>query len=125
MNNPSDEQLQRKIAEVQGWTELYDAGHGILAGYDPTQMERGPYPLPNWPTDRNASYELVKGVKWVGYILLPQSAHRESLLFLEHKGWRWVDCPECVDGKVNTIEIEQESVGCSKCDSEGGFFEKT
>ena len=96
--------LQRQIADVLGWTDFRD-WRGTLGGMSPEGVTQD---VPNWPIDRNASYELIKGIQF-GEFPEVLSAREESLLFLEHKGWRWVDCAKCIDGREK----------CPDCDSRG------
>ena len=118
--NPSDEQIKRlqfKIAEVLGWTEISDIGHGILTGFNPNNMDLGPIFLPPWTTDRNASYELIKdftGLQAGLYLVVAPSAYDESMAYLDSEGWRWVDCDSC-EGEPHGV-----SEDCTDCSGEGG-----
>ena len=142
MNRPSNEQLQRKIAEVLGCIWVEDKGipdwgpvlvlpdtefvithHqeyylpcGAPANIKPHNLRL----LPNWPTDRNASYELIKGIQF-GEFPEVMPAREESLLFLEHKGYRWVDCKEfrCVEGKEQVFD-QMTWPDCQACDGNAG-----
>ncbi|KKK67565.1 hypothetical protein LCGC14_2952830, partial [marine sediment metagenome] len=92
--SPSPEQIQRvqwKIAEVRGWTDLIMSQSSwerkpYLNGINP---ENGRMSIvPNYPTDRNASYELVKDLHLLG----PMPAMIECLEYLRSEGWRWAEC---------------------------------
>ena len=85
----TDEQLQREIAERLGWTWTSCA---VFIGYhwhDPEEMCRLDREVPNWPTDRNASYELVKDFTHLEdglYCAGPSSAKDECLSYLAREG---------------------------------------
>ncbi len=136
---PTNEQLQRKIAEVLGWKNLH-LKHGNLLGFPPGF--RTIQCVPNWPTNRDDSKELpvkdqhayneaiskecYKAIKTGDptseIILSRQPAEVESLAWLLYKGWRWVECDEC-DGlgdKRPDFEIGQLCL----CNGKGGEWEK-
>ena len=126
MTAPSPEQLQREIAKRLGWTHLHVV-NGRLGGIPPDSVI--PIHCPNWPTDRNASYELPvedgdrqlyeRAYNDIGKNFAhPFSAYNESLAWLLYKGWRWDDCLICGgDGILHDYT-------CEKCKGEGGEWEK-
>lgn len=110
MTNPSPQVVQLKIAELQGWTELKlftdykdDALEypELLGGINPENGRREV--VPDWPDDRNASYELpVKSQMRYGMAMLAikgedprwikrHTAYNESLAWILYKGYRWDD----------------------------------
>ena len=134
----SDEGLQRKIAELLGWTDVVEVRgrwYGVPLG-DPHKGTREE--MPRWARNRDASYELpvedferygnCHGVVFIriekpGSVLFPMraSAYIESLAWVEYKGWRWVDCDSC-GGTGAGIGPDGEPDYCAKCypGTEGG-----
>lgn len=138
---PTDEQLKRKIAEVLGW-KAFHRTVGIATIW--VMPDGDKVFLPDWPTDRNASYELMKdftGMESGLYLGSAQSAREESLGFLDREGWRWAKCTaKCGDGKCPVCFGDGQSHGgpdrpgiclscdgtgkCPACTGEGGKWEK-
>ena len=134
MNNPSDEQIKRlqfKIADLQGWRTIKwqrPILHALgdpeeLVGYEPD----GNFNVcPNWLTDRNASWGLVKDftVKEEGLYLGHRTAQNESMGYLNREGWRWVDCETCAVNTVRSTGIASSPIGdinpCPACKGEKG-----
>ncbi|HDZ13570.1 hypothetical protein LCGC14_0601720 [marine sediment metagenome] len=126
---PTNKQIQLKIAEVQGWDSLFLDPFKKLKG----QLdESGLISVPNWPGDRNASYELpVEDVSKYARCcaLLEQNGFHdgsgylrtsrfESLAWLFYKGRQWVEC----DCEVPAVPTPEDI--CPKCNGEGGEWVK-
>ncbi len=114
--NPTPEQIQRKIAEVQGWTDIIIPLDGYPRGKPPDHKGGIRIPLPNWPTDRDESYKLIANINFTPFDYEVMSAYDESLLYLETEGWRWVEC-NCKSGKTQDLL-------CPDCNGEGGEWVK-
>lgn len=104
MTGPTDEQLQRvqrQIALVQGWTSVDLFGpFSKMMGLETKTSELSD--VPNWPNDRNASYDLLKEIHFAEFPYEVLTAYDESLFYLEYMGWRWEICAECDgQGKVH------------------------
>ncbi len=147
---PTPEQLRLKIAEVLGWKfdpRIPNIDLSYNSWTDPEGKQHpGKYDvLPNWPTDRNASYGLPveDEAKYVTcrergrdniITLKPMSAYQESLTWLIYKGWRWETCAGCIDrGKPSIKEVEPMypsakgeimKIYCNHCHGEDGEWVK-
>lgn len=128
--------LQLKIAEVQGWDSLVFSGpYKKLMGIDPKDKDEKFVLCPNWPTDRNASYELLHKMnaedtrnattaaqKHYRFILATHPAIEECLIYLWHEGWRWVECDRCLKGNLKNTDGVGDSI-CPYCSGDGGEWE--
>lgn len=129
---PTPEQVQRKIAEEMGWTNLGAEPNmvGTVPGGDYAAI------VPNWPESIEDAINLrdeetmlrlhgYPGGLWVIYytsevkIEDKSLAQGISLAWLLYKGWRWVTCPEdeCHNGQWRAGE-------CPTCSGAGGEFER-
>ncbi len=139
---PTDEQLQRKIAEVLGLCTCkcaQDNGHGICCICDK------PWPaLEDWATDRNTSIllpvedenEFRRALWHICQELYPEnstdtrtSAYIESLAWLLYKGWQWEMCKECEGKKEVKVRSIMGPGGintfvCQSCSGKGGEWVK-
>ena len=144
--NPTPKQILRvqwKIAELQGWTNLRRMVARGLMGFENGDRRRWKL-VPNWPTNRNASRDLLieptveanssycKALDYFNELLdLPfdgrHHATVESLAWLLYKGWRWVPCSTCKGELYIPLQPDGEPTGCPECyknDREGGEWEK-
>ncbi len=127
------EALQRKIAELEGWTEVCIGtvkAKGLVGNPPKGHPEYDFYGksyVPNWPGDRNASRELIQSLKLQGedYPAF-RSAYDEALDYIFHKGYRWGECEECGgDGKVPSDLIPDQPRLCPTCNGAKGEWVTT
>ena len=156
MNRPTPDQIQAMtelIAKLLGWTALRVV-KGVLFGLRPEDAGKNVLweaKVPNWPGDRNASYELpVKAGDRDYFIAASQiaanhnfpcrlldlvqpllwPAYWESLAWLLYKGYRWVECDSCGGkGKIPVINNKAHlqygmKMPCPACNGQGGKFVK-
>ncbi len=149
LNMPTPEQLRRKIAEVLGVTSEKGDWYCpqcdvLLSGESVTYGETHDAPLcgakviwksgiKDWPTNRDDSYELIKDIDFAPFDYAVMSAYDESLLYLETKGWRWVECDavDCMGSGVVAVTIDDEDGNpihgadqCEYCNGKGGEWVK-
>ena len=156
MNRPTPDQIQAMtelIAKLLGWMDICEpcAKSGDFHGVPPNKadQEKGVYrkiirkTMPNWPRDRNASYELLhkmnaedtrnaerKAQVHYRFILQTHPAIEECFIYLWHEGYRWVECDSCGGkGKIPVINNKAHlqygmKMPCPACNGQGGKFVK-
>ena len=114
---PTKKQVQRKIVEALGWVWRNDACPGICPNQAITPNGKI-VSVPNWPTNREDSYKLIKDISFAPFDSAVMSAYDESMLYLETEGWRWTECLVCGgDGILHDYT-------CEKCSGERGEWVK-
>ncbi len=127
MTNPRPDQIQAMtelITELLGWKKMCcDNQLKYPHWHVKEQCFLGGGP-PNWPGDRRESYELLKDYNINFKSSAVISAYDESMLFLELKGYRWVECENmCVDGLYQPTPDPESTTKCP-CNGQGGKFVK-
>ena len=100
VNYPSNDQVQRFMAKLLGYKRKHSAGKGREYWLYPDGSQHNS--LPNWPSDRNASYDLPVENQWnyadaLSQLILSMpdddrpiwDAYTESLAWILYKGYKW------------------------------------
>lgn len=130
----TDEQIQRQIAKLRGaeWLYSHELGYHVWLFNDGTIHQSRA--LPNWPTDRNDSKDLLVKDQHNFNVALVKitdergvtdievgraSAELESLAWiLSEHGYSWDECDSC-EGEPHGV-----SEDCTDCSGEGGKWRK-
>ena len=130
--SPTEKQVQELIpnASILAIIERIVGGYCLckvkplkLSPQNNKCIDCGNFPRRSWLIDRNAVGWLTREVPM--NIIPPSiSAREECILFIEYKGYRWVECEMCEGSRTIGKGGPYPEIPCPDCNGQGGKFVK-